>query len=288
MAGPMPSPLRSRASPAASPTRQKPIARQPPRRPAPHDVGVAAKRLEGKIPGQAARAAQRLDERIAPPGQVHARPGHAADADVQDVPLGEVPAVALEIRLHEQFGRPPGLAERFHAVGRQPRLALLGDHDFFPLRDLPERAGHGAPVAAGPDHDGGREDAPRAGHLYPARIAGHRGHARALAHVGAGGTGALEQVVVELPPDDAVAGRLPPARLVAPALEGQPAGREGLDGERVLLRVDLHVGQRLVSDPARADLRAGKGGRVEQQRPQAGPGQPSRPPRCRRARRPRR
>ena len=46
MAGPMPSPLRSRARPAASPTRQKPRPGQAPRRLPAHDVGVAAERLD--------------------------------------------------------------------------------------------------------------------------------------------------------------------------------------------------------------------------------------------------
>jgi hypothetical protein len=53
--------------------------------PAAHDVGVAAKRLDVEIVGQAARATQGLDERLAPPWQVHSRPRDAPDADVEDL-----------------------------------------------------------------------------------------------------------------------------------------------------------------------------------------------------------
>src|SRR5690349_14276217 len=72
---------------------QEPGARESPRRPPAHDVGVAAKRLEDQIRGQATRRAQGADEDVAPPEQVHARAGDAADADVEDVRLREVPAV---------------------------------------------------------------------------------------------------------------------------------------------------------------------------------------------------
>ena len=129
-------------------------------------------------------------------------------------------------------------------------------------------------MSAGADDDGGREDAALAHDADAVALAGHRGHPGALAHVGAGGPGAVEQVVIELAPDDAVAGRPAPARLVARAVEREPAGREGLDGERILLGIDLDVGQRLGRHPARADLDAREHGGVEQQRPEAGAGQP--------------
>ena len=128
-------------------------------------------------------------------------------------------------------------------------------------------------MAAGADHDGRLElaavgrDASRAGRHA------HAGHSHAAAHVGSGGRGALEEVVIELAAKDAVAGRARPARLVARALEGQPAGREGLDGERVLRRIDLDVGERGGCDPPGADLDAGKHGGVEHERPPSRRGQ---------------
>src|SRR6476661_2473226 len=76
IAGPIPSPLRSRASPAAA-----------------HDVGVAAKRLDGEIGRQPTRGPQRAHERVAPPRQIGAGARDAAHADIEDVTLGEVPAV---------------------------------------------------------------------------------------------------------------------------------------------------------------------------------------------------
>src|SRR5260370_782987 len=82
--------------------------------------------------------------------------------------------------------------------------------------------------------------------------------ADAPADVGTGGRGPLEQVVVELAADDAIAGGTAPSRLVAPAVELDHAGVERLDRQRVLFGGDLEVSQRLGGHPARADLDPGE------------------------------
>src|SRR5262249_43365006 len=87
--------------------------------------------------------------------------------------------------------------------------------------------------------------------------------------VRAGGAGAIEQIVVELASENAVAGRAPPARLGARAIELEAAGRESLDRERILLWVDLRVSQRLGRHPAGTDLHPGKDRGVQHERPQS-------------------
>ena len=251
---------------------------------APHDVGVPAERLDREIGGQLARGAQRGDQRVPAPGQIRAGARDHADADVEHVLLGEVPAVALEVPLDVQLGRRRHAAQGLAAIGRQPRLALLGDHDLFALGDLAERLGHGAVMPARADHHGRDEGTLLAHDVDPVALAGDRGHPRALPHVGAGDPGAIQEMVVELAPHDAVARRPAPARLMELAVEPEAAGGERLDRERVLVGIDLDVGQRLGRHPARADLHARKGRGIEQQRPQTRAGQaprrgaPARPP----------
>ena len=103
----MPSPLRSRARPGRVADEAEAVTGELPRRPAPHDVGVAAKRLDGEIVGQAARGAQGLDQRLPPAWQIRSRPRDAPDPDVEHVALGEVPAVAFEVPLDVELGRLP-------------------------------------------------------------------------------------------------------------------------------------------------------------------------------------
>ena len=69
MAGPIPSPDMSRASPAASPIRQKRGAGQAPGRLPPDHIGVALERLEREPVGQPARRAQAGHQRVAPARQ---------------------------------------------------------------------------------------------------------------------------------------------------------------------------------------------------------------------------
>src|SRR5947208_12695528 len=120
-------------------------------------------------------------------------------------------------------------------LGRQARLALLRDHDLFSLRHLAERLRHGTVMSAGADDDRSHEDAALAHHAHPGPVARDRGDPRAVAHVGAGGARALQEMVIELAPHDAVARGSAPSRLVAGAGEREAAGGEGLDGERILL-----------------------------------------------------
>ena len=139
---------------------------------------------------------------------------------------------------------------------------------------LPEHARHRAAMAARADHQR-RLEGPAVGldaHLVALR--GHVRHPDAPAHVRARGRGALEQVVVELAADDPVAGGPPPAGLVPGPRELQHALVEGLDGQGVLVGVDLEVDERLRRHPARADLHAREDRRVEHEGTQAGQGQP--------------
>src|SRR5439155_4936954 len=250
------------------------VAREPSRGPAPHHVRVAAERLEPYAFGQASRGPQRLEQRLPSLWQVHPRPGNDPDPDVDHVLLGKVPAVALEIRLHVELRRR--VADGVGTVGRQSRLALLGDHDLFLPGYLSKGLRHGAVVPPRADDDWGREDPTLTHDPDPISLAGEGGDSRALARVGAGVAGPVQKMVVELAPDDAVAGGPSPARLVVRAVEREPTGGKRLDGERILLGVDLDVGQRLRRHPARADLDARKDRGVEQERPEARPREPPR------------
>src|SRR5206468_1511392 len=122
-------------------------------------------------------------------------------------------------------------------------LALLGHDDLLALGDLAEVARNRTAMAAGADHHRRLERALR-------RLDHHAvaGDARAIdpnapPDIGAGRRRALEQVVVELATDDPVARRAAPSGLVPPPIETEAARREGLDRERILLRVDLDVGE---------------------------------------------
>src|SRR5215472_8827222 len=105
-----------------------------------------------------------------------------------------------------------------------------------------------ATTSARSDDEGRLEAAPLRHHRHAVRTLLHRGDAEAPAHVGAGGRRALEQVVIELAADDAVARRALPRRFVPPALELEDAGLERLDGERILLRVDLERSEEHTSE----------------------------------------
>ena len=94
-------------------------------------------------------------------------------------------------------------------------------------------------------------------------------HPVAPAHVRARRRRALEQIVVELATDDAVARGAPPRRVVPRALELEHTEVERLDGQRVLVRIDVEVTKRLVGDPARADLHPREDGGIEDKRAQA-------------------
>ena len=101
-------------------------------------------------------------------------------------------------------------------------------------------------MAARADDDG-RLEAPSPGddgHRIGTRLDAR--DADAPADVGARGGGPLEEVVVELAADDAVAGGTAPSRLVAPAVELDHAGVERLDRQRVLFGGDFEVSKGLI------------------------------------------
>ena len=111
-------------------------------------------------------------------------------------------------------------SSRCDPLGRQARLALLRrPRPPRARRPAPSALRHRAAMAARADHHRRLEDAPVGLDAHPVGLARHRRHPDAPAHVRAGGGRALEQVVIELAADDAVAGGPPPARLVARARE---------------------------------------------------------------------
>jgi hypothetical protein len=128
-------------------------------------------------------------------------------------------------------------------------------------------------VPARADHHGRLEDAPIGLDAHPGRPRAHLLHPDTPAHVGPRGGRSLEQVVVELAPDDAVARGPTPVRLVPRRLELEHACTEGLDGQRILVGLDLEVGQRGPRHPSRADLHAREHGGIEDERVEAGAGQ---------------
>src|SRR4029453_2639270 len=139
----------------------------------------------------------------------------AAHPDVDEVALGEVPAVAAQVGFDVQLGRAQERLEALDPLGRQARLALLGHHDFLALGDLPERARHRTAVAARSDTRG-RLEGPAIGlDTHAVGQLGDSGDPDTPAHIRAGRRRALQQVVIELAADDAVAGGPSPARLVA-------------------------------------------------------------------------
>src|SRR5690606_26365355 len=153
----------------------------------------------------------------------------AADADVQKVALGEVPAVAAEVGLGEQLGR--AATGRQLAQQRRPDagLALARHHDGFLGADLANGARDWTVVPARADHDLRRLGDARADQHDDRALAAARdaGHTHAFADDRAGLLGATQQVLVELAPDDAVADDAVPARLedVAVELDGRVGER---------------------------------------------------------------
>src|SRR5262245_62175381 len=132
-------------------------------------------------------------------------------------------------------------------------------------------------MAAGTD-DGERiEAAPLGLDAHVVRGNADTRHANAATHVGSSGGCPLEQEVVELAPDDAVARRLSPSRLMTEPFESERTCFERLDGQRVLRGIELEVVESGGRHPPGADLDAGKDGRVQDQRMQA---LPRKLPRC--------
>src|SRR5437867_4387439 len=87
------------------------LAAEPPRLAAPDGVRVPAKGREGEVVGQPAAGAEARQQALEAPADGLA--AERAHADVQEVALREVPAVALEVGLGDQLG--PAVARRERA-----------------------------------------------------------------------------------------------------------------------------------------------------------------------------
>src|SRR5919201_5419008 len=133
------------------------------------------------------------------------------------------------------------------------RLALLGDDHLFALGHLTECSGYWTAVPPSADHHRRPEDAGLGDDRDALGGLAHILHPDSPAYVRPGGGRSLEQVVIELATDDAVAGGTAPGRRVASAGVRKHAGLERLNGERILFWVDLEILERGRGNPAGAD-----------------------------------
>ena len=244
-----------------------------PRRLAAHDVRVSLEGIERHPLGHPAGDAQHGEERVAPLRQAPVIAPGDPDAHIDEVALGKEPAVAAQVGLHIDLGRVHEGLEPRPPLGGQPRLGLLRRHHLLAGGHLAQIAGHRAAVATGSDHQGRLECALLGLDAGARGAGGDRLDAHAPAHVGPRRRRTLEEEVIEFAADDAVGGGPPPVGVVARTLERQRAGGKALDGERVLVGLDLEVGERDGRHPTRADLLTGEDGGVQYQRAQPGASQ---------------
>src|SRR5204862_404980 len=95
------------------------LAADPPGPAAANRVGVTAKRREGEVVGQPPAGGESRQQALEPPADGLA--AQRAHADVQEVALREVPAVAPEVGLGDELG--PAVARRERAQARGPARA---------------------------------------------------------------------------------------------------------------------------------------------------------------------
>src|SRR5438876_148959 len=104
---------------AGAPDGREAPAAEPPRLAAPDGVRVPAKGREGEVVGQPAAGAEARQQALEPPADGLA--AERAHADVQEVALREVPAVALEVGLGDELGPAVARPERAQALGADAR-----------------------------------------------------------------------------------------------------------------------------------------------------------------------
>ena len=109
-------------------------------------------RLELELAREPAVGAEPLDHRVRAAVEV-AAVADAADADVQEVTLREVPAVSAEVGLGEQLRLAVPRGELSQAVGADPGLALARHHHVLVVGDLAERSRDRTVMAARADHE---------------------------------------------------------------------------------------------------------------------------------------
>src|SRR5437870_1148924 len=177
------------------------LAAEPPRLAAPDRIRVPAKGREGEVVGQLAGGAETRQQALEPPADGLA--AERAHANVQEVALREVPAVALEVGLGDELGPTVAGCERAQALGADARLALLRHGHVLLGARAPEHARDRAAVPARADHHPGGERAGVARELDAARDLAHLAHARALLQPGARRGRAPEEEGGELGPPHA-------------------------------------------------------------------------------------
>ena len=149
--------------------RRRDRGRAPPRRRPGRSAGPARRRgawrrttyawplngSSGMSAGSRPDGAQHGEQRVAPSRQAPVVAPRAADADVDEVLLGEEPAVAAQVGLHVDLGRVHEAARAAprHSGGRRVSLSWR-DHDLLARGDLAEVARHRTAVAARADHQG--------------------------------------------------------------------------------------------------------------------------------------
>src|SRR5690349_13890305 len=157
---------------------------EPARAAATDRVRVAAERREPDVGGKPPGRAESLEETLEPAAD--RQPAERPDADVQEVALREVPAVALEVGLRDQLRRPVPRCQRAEPRGADARLALLRHDDVLVVRHRAQRAGDRTAVAAGAE-DRRRAKGPVVGvDLDAAGHLAHLAHANALTDPRAG------------------------------------------------------------------------------------------------------
>src|SRR5213596_91923 len=156
------------------------LAADPPRLAAANRVGVTAKRREGEVVGQPPAGGESRQQALEPPADGLA--AQRAHADVQEVALREVPAVALEVGLGDELGPTVAGRERAQALRADARLALLRHDHVLLAGRAPEPTRDRAAVPARADHDPGVDGAGIARDLDAARERAHLAHPRALVH----------------------------------------------------------------------------------------------------------
>src|SRR6266704_6369354 len=95
------------------------LAAEAPRLAAPDGVRVPAKGREGEVVGQPAAGAEARQQALEPPPDGLA--AERAHADVQEVALGEVPAVALEVGLGDELAPTVAGSEAARGLGAAAR-----------------------------------------------------------------------------------------------------------------------------------------------------------------------
>lgn len=233
-----------------------------------HRISMAAKRLEHDVFRQASLGTEAVEQ-----SRISLVEGatfiDTAQADIEEISLGEDPGVAVEVFLEDKLGNARCCRDPRESRCIQKSFAFAGHHHRFILVDFAQLAGDGAAVSPRTDKDG-RTYLSGSDRKQPRSSVSFQGIDTGIgSDGGSGGRSPLQKVVVELAADDAVADGMPPSSLVDTSLKLQCRAREGLEGPRIVSGRDPEGVPDGSGDPAGAELDAGEYGLVENQNPSA-------------------